>query len=604
MKDLDVKKSQERTLLRRQIKLLSVLLLLLWYMVHRSQTGQGWFSLPHIDPVLMVILLPMGGIFILVIMMAAMPLMNGRSPHLIVPAEQVEVGLSEVVGLDVQVDEVRRTLDTFLGYATFREELGGTPRRGILFEGPPGTGKTYLAKAMAKEAGVPFLFVAAPQMQSMWFGMSAFRVRSFFRQLRKVARKSGGAIGFIEEIDAIGGARGQMETSVAYIAPDAIDGTHSSGPGSLPLQQRFRSEVNRMMSSGGTGMVNELLIQMQSFDQTTWGKRTKAWMKRQVNKFMPPEWKMKEGAQEYNNILLIAATNRADSLDKALLRPGRFDRRLFFDVPTKAERQALIGFFVKRKANELTEENQERLAHETLGYTPVEIEHLFDEGLLIALREGRRAIAYKDLMRAKLIEELGMSQATKYGEVDQTAVAVHEAGHATVAYILGDNRRLEVLSIIKRGGALGLLSHSDAEERYTRTKTELEAGIAIAFGGQAAEDLFIGESGTGPAADLQAATQNAALMVGALGMSGTSRISFNAVDSGAFGSNLVGKVLADKAGRAEMDHILNVGYDSASTVLEDNKDIHSALTAALIERHELVREDITEVIEEALAARS
>ena len=147
-------------------------------------------------------------ILIPVMLMVALPLINGRSPHITVYPEQVEVGLTEIKGLDTQVDEVVRSLDVFLGYATFRDELGGTPRRGILFEGPPGTGKTYLAKAMAKQAGVPFLFISAPAFQSMWQGMTAYRIRSFFKALRKAARKEGGAIGFIEEIDAIGMSRG------------------------------------------------------------------------------------------------------------------------------------------------------------------------------------------------------------------------------------------------------------------------------------------------------------------------------------------------------------------------------------------------------------
>src|SRR5204862_4023600 len=131
-------------------------------------------------------------------------LSSGRPPHVLIRPEHLESGLREVKGLDGQVDEVMHTLDVFLGYATFREQMGGNPRRGILFEGPPGTGKTYLAKAMAKQAGVPFLFVSAPAFQSMWFGMTAARIRSFFKALRKAARKEGGAIGFIEEIDAIG----------------------------------------------------------------------------------------------------------------------------------------------------------------------------------------------------------------------------------------------------------------------------------------------------------------------------------------------------------------------------------------------------------------
>src|SRR5205807_470268 len=145
-----------------------------------------------------------------------------------------------------------RTLDVFLGYATFRDRLGGNPRRGILFEGPPGTGKTYLAKAMAKQTGVPFMFVSSPAFQSMWFGMTAARIRAFFKALRKAARKEGGAIGFIEEIDAIGMTRGGLSASPLQ---------SSEAPTGL---QRV---VAPFMSPSTGGMVNELLIQMQSFDQ-------------------------------------------------------------------------------------------------------------------------------------------------------------------------------------------------------------------------------------------------------------------------------------------------------------------------------------------------
>src|SRR5436309_15451061 len=149
-------------------------------------------------------------------------LLNGRSPHVLIPPDQIEVGLTDVKGLDSRVDEVVRTLDVFLGYATFRDKLGGNPRRGILFEGPPGTGKTYLAKAMAKQAGVPFMFVSSPAFQSMWFGMTASKIRSFFKSLLKAARKEGGAIGFIEEIDAIGGSRGSLSASPAPMTPAGL----------------------------------------------------------------------------------------------------------------------------------------------------------------------------------------------------------------------------------------------------------------------------------------------------------------------------------------------------------------------------------------------
>ena len=391
-------------------------------------------------------------------LMVAMPLLSGRSPHITVYPEQVEVGLTEMKGLDTQVDEVVRTLDVFLAYGTFRDELGGTPRRGILFEGPPGTGKTYLAKAMAKQAGVPFLFISATALQSMWFGMTAYRIRSFFKALRKAARKEGGAIGFIEEIDAIAQSRDGMNGS----SPDGME-----------------RSVNRFMSSSTGGMVNELLIQMQSFDQPR--VRTRIWGKflGWLNGYLPANWQLKMIGPEYHNILLIAATNRADSLDTALMRPGRFDRRLYFDVPTQSEREDLVDYFLERKKHheQLDDPSvRARIAHECFAYTPVMIEHLFDESLLVALREGRREMNFADVMEAKFTEEIGLKQAVTYTANDRRAVAVHEAGHATVAHFLGQNRRLEVLSIIKRRGSLGLLAHGDEEERFTRNRTEIESG--------------------------------------------------------------------------------------------------------------------------------
>jgi hypothetical protein len=164
-----------------------------WYLFRRYSSGNP-LTLPSLPDQWVFLLFPLL-ILIPVMIMVALPLINGKSPHITVYPEQVESALTDIKGLDTQVDEVVRSLDVFLGYATFRDELGGTPRRGILFEGPPGTGKTYLAKAMAKQAGVPFLFISAPAFQSMWQGMTAYRIRSFFKALRKAARKEGGAIG-------------------------------------------------------------------------------------------------------------------------------------------------------------------------------------------------------------------------------------------------------------------------------------------------------------------------------------------------------------------------------------------------------------------------
>ena len=583
----DVFRQRDRTKKKKILRAIVVVLLLDAYLFHRYATDHP-FRLPTMGPDT-IIFLPAFLLIFAVILMVAMPLMNGRSPHVTVQPEQVEVGLTDVKGLDNQVQEVVQTLDVFLGYATFRDELGGTPRRGILFEGPPGTGKTYLAKAMSKQAGVPFLFIAAPAFQSMWFGMTAYRIRSFFKALRKAARKEGGAIGFIEEIDAIGMSRDGSAMSA--------DGEPSTPAGGL-----FGRRIAPMMSSGNGGMVNELLIQMQSFDQAPLRDRIRAKLDGWINGYLPSDRQFKAGKSRYHNILLIAATNRGDSLDPALLRPGRFDRRLYFDFPSKTERAALIDFFMDRKRHHEQLDDpkmRERIAHETFGYTPVMIEHLMDEALLMAMKDGRREMNYADITEAKYTEEIGTKQPTAYTDADREAVATHEAGHATVAYFLGKDRRLEVLSIIKRRGTLGLLAHSEDEERFTRTKSEIEAGIAIALGGLVAEEMCIGESGTGPANDLAHATTLAANMVGSFGMAG-SLISYDALSQGPFGgANLVGKVLGDAEGKQRVEDILTAQKERVRAVLEENRDVHAALRDALIERDEIVRDEILEVIETA-----
>jgi cell division protease FtsH len=581
----DVFRIRERTRkkrVRRLILLLGALDVFLWY---RYLTHNP-IRLPSPGPT-WILFLPVLLIFVAILLMMAMPLFSGRSPHMVVRPEDIEVGLTDVRGLDGQVDEVVRTLDVFLGYATFRDELGGNPRRGILFEGPPGTGKTYLAKAMAKQAGVPFLFISAPAFQSMWFGMTGSRIRSFFKRLRKLARKEGGAIGFIEEIDAIGSDRGALSAS-----PDP------TGLG---------RSANRMIGPGGSGMVNELLIQMQSFDTPPFLQRLKGGVIEWINGFLTPERRISAGKPGYNNILLIAATNRSDNLDPALLRPGRFDRRLYFDLPTKQGRRDLVDFFLDRKAHhpQLDEESsRERMAHDTFGYTPVMIEHLFDESLLVALRDARRQMNVDDVYEAKLTDEIGIKQPVIYTDGERLAVATHEAGHATVAYFFGKGRRLEVLSIIKRRLSLGLLAHGDEEERFTRSRSEIEAHVAIALGGLASEELFLGESGTGPASDLAGATLLAVQMVGSFGMAG-SLISYDAIAEGPIGSkNLVGKVLADRDGKGRVEDILSEQKARVSAMLDENRDVVEALRDALMERDELVAEEITTVIEKALANRS
>ena len=583
----DVKRIRERNRHRRLRWLLYLNLFIFAYMLSRVLNDRPIIGFPTLGPDAMMWVFP-GVIMVMLVMMIALPIMvNGRSPAVRFSPEQIEMGFDDVRGIDGVLEEVTRTLQIFLAYKTFREELGGNPRRGLLFEGNPGTGKTHLAKAMAAEASVPFYFVSAPQFQSMFYGMTAFKIRAFFKELKKAATKEGGAIGFIEEIDAIGNARGGMN----QMSPIG----HSS------------RMVHRMMDSGTGGVVNELLIQMQSFESPALSGRMKNKMKDLVNAFLPAHRQLKRGTPIYNNVLIIGATNRADSLDPALLRPGRFDRILHFDLPSRAGRRDLVDHFLARRAHaeEMDREDmREELAAMTLGYSPAMLEHVLDESLVWALRDGRKELSWRDVQRARLSEEVGLGQPVAYTDRERRLIATHEAGHAVTAYLCAKERRLEVLSIIKRRSALGLLAHSDTEERFTKTKSELEGTLKIMLGGLAAEHLYFGESGTGPSSDLSAATALAAQMIGSYGM-GSSLVSYEAVHSGGFGSpNIVAKVLGNEDTKKEVNDMLLTLREQVSWLLEKNRDLVDGLVDALIQQDELLGDEIIAVLEDALATRT
>jgi cell division protease FtsH len=511
--------------------------------------------------------IPLIGVLILVAAVMVVPLLAaGRSPHIRYRAEDIDVSLDDVKGMPVVVEEAVRSLNLFLAHSTFRAEMGGTPRKGVLFEGPPGTGKTHLAKALAREAGVPFFFVSSSAFQSMFYGQTNRKIRAFFTTLRQAARSEGGAIGFIEEIDAIGASRGGM----------------GMGGG----------------REGIAGVVNELLIQLQSFDQPP---RRVVWVNGMVdvaNRFLPPGRSLRKPIVPPANVLVIGATNRAADLDPALLRPGRFDRTLTFDLPSRGGRKEILDHELSRRAhdpevNDLTD----RLAASTFGYSPAMLVHVLDEALVWALRRGASAMSWDDIQKAKMTEEIGLAQPVDYTEAERRTIATHEAGHATVAWLIGKARRLEVLSIIKRGGALGLLAHSDTEERFTQTESELRSLVEISLGGLAAEEAFFGERSSGVAGDLKYATTVAAQMVGTMGMGGT-LLSYDAVQAGP--SNLVAKVLSSDEGREAVADLLAGAKAEVTTLIENNRHLVEALRDALLERDELVGDEILQVITGAL----
>ena len=580
LRDADVMTSRERSRQARFRGLLIVLVVVGAPVIGRTAAGvvryvQGNYAaaagdfhwphpgipssfLPYVPGLLLVVLLGfvLGGPL----------LMAGRSPHVLYRPEEIGIDLSDVVGADVVVEEVVKTLNLFLGHRTFEEQMGGTSRRAVLFEGPPGTGKTYIAKAMAAEAGVPFLFVSSSAFQSMYCGQTNRKIRSYFRALQRYGRREGGAIGFIEEIDAIGAARGGL----------------GAGPG----------------REGIAGVVNELLIQLQSFDVPPFSRRVRNAFIDSINRWLPPSRTLRKPVLAQANFLVIGATNRASDLDPALLRPGRFDRTIRVDVPNRVGRRQIIDYYLARKAHnaELDEPGKrDNLAGSTFGYSPVMLEHLFDEALVWALRGGREQMGWQDVQKARMTEELGLAQPVMYTEAERRTIATHEAGHATVAHFAAPGRNLDVLSIIKRREALGLLSHSGAEERFTQTRSECEGLLQIAMGGMAAEEIFFGEPGTGPSGDLAGATRLAAQMVGSYGMAG----SLISLEASRAPGDLVSKALSDEPSRQAMEAFLVSAREGAREIITAQRHVVEALRDALLERDELIGDEIAAVIQEA-----
>jgi ATP-dependent Zn protease len=349
-------------------------------------------------------------------------------------------------------------------------------------------------------------------------------------------------------------------------------------------------------------VVNELLVQMQSFDAPTGWQRVQSWGVDTINLVLPAHRQLPRPRPEPVDVLVIAATNRADALDPALLRPGRFDRRLVFDLPDKSGRRELVDHFLARKSHEPVmddEEYRDALAGVTQGYSPVQIEHLLDEALVNAVRRGAAGMSWGDLEHARMVTEVGLGQPVGYTDHEQRLIATHEAGHAVVASLLAPQRRLEILTIVKRAGSLGLLAHGDREDVYTRSRTELAALICIAFGGQVAEELFFGDVSTGPSGDLAYATTVAAQMVGAAGMDGT-LISFAAAPSTAFGGgDLVSRVMGDGQGRRLMEELLVRQKAEVRVLLAANRHLVEALRDALLDRHELIGREIEQVLQRA-----
>jgi len=444
----------------------------------------------------------------------------------------VNVTFDDIAGLKAAKRDLQEVVQ-FLKDPDRFQRLGGKVPRGILLIGPPGTGKTLLARAVAGESGVAFFSISASEFIEMFVGLGAARVRDLFRD----AKKSGPAIVFIDEIDAVGRARGA-----------------GFGGGNDEREQTL----------------NQLLSEMDGFDRN-------------------------------DLVVVIAATNRPDVLDPALLRPGRFDRRVLVDRPEQAARKAILDVHARGKPLAV-DVDLHVIAGNTPGFSGADLANLVNEAVLSATREGRENITAADFTEALDKIVLGDPREAKLDIHDKRRVAVHEAGHAVVAAFSPDAEPLHRVSIIPRGMALGITQQSPGAERHLMAQAELESRLRVLMGGHAAERLVLASISTGAENDLKEATRLASRMVAHFGMS--ERLGPVYYDHDAE-HPFLGMRVATEGGTSpattnaieeEARRLLRVALDAAGDILARHRPVLDRLCAALVERESLDRDELAALL--------
>jgi cell division protease FtsH len=501
-------------------------------------------------------------------------LSRGRT-YVIYPREY-DVTFDDVRGQPEIVASTKEALSLFQGFKKFRD-AGGYPPHGILFEGPPGTGKTLLGKAIAGSAKVPFVYASGTSFSNMFMGVGNLRIAFLFRKARRLSKKYGGSVIFLDELDAVGGSRGAISTTM----------TDTPGAPS-PLRFVMPGGMNGM-GMGGM-LVNELLIQM---DGMTMPKGLWRHVRRilHIGKPKIPQY----------NLMVIGATNQASTLDPALLRPGRFDRKLHVGLPTGEGREDILNYYLAKVPHDYID--VDRLARATYGFSPAQIKNLVNEALIYALIDGRDKLNFTDLWTAKVTEEIGLKEASKTSARDRQMTAFHEAGHAVLGYVLELDDQIQVASIIKRRDALGVVYRTPLEERHTELREDMRRDIVVSLGGLAAEEIWFGDISGGPSSDLRNATLLAAAMGGFYGM-GDSLISYAALGGGSFGEGPIPAIIGNPQAREWIGKLLTECKADAVELLRRNEPAVRALAERLLEKDEVHGEEIEELMQAKGVARA
>jgi cell division protease FtsH len=440
----------------------------------------------------------------------------------------VKIDFSYVAGLEEAKVEIREIVD-FLKNPGKYTNLGGKIPKGALLVGPPGTGKTLLAKAVAGEANVPFFSMSGSDFVEMFVGVGASRVRDLFKQ----AKEKAPCIVFIDEIDAVGRARGR--------------------------NPNFGSNDER------ENTLNQLLTEMDGFSSDT-------------------------------GVIILAATNRADMLDKALLRAGRFDRQIHVELPDLNERRAIFGVHIKplKIAKDV---EMEFLAKQTPGFSGADIANVCNEAALIAARKDKKAVEKQDFLDA--VDRIigGLEKKNKIIKKDEKrAIAFHEAGHATVSWLLEHANPLVKVTIIPRGRALGAAWYLPEERQITTTEQLLDE-MCSTLGGRASEDLIFNKISTGALNDLERVTKQAYAMISYFGMSSkVGNLSF--FDSSGSSEYSFNKPYSDKTAELiddEVKIIIDEQYKRALDILRKNKSKLEKLAEKLLETEVIFSDDLEEI---------